>query len=724
MKKLISLLLVVLSFAMIVPMMAVGASASSAYQTYTYSIDGEALYSPDAYAAEVALDSAQMKLDKPLNEPKDLETDAEGNVYIADKGNDRIVILNKYYEYQTSISTFVNEQGQPDSLSKPEGVFITDTLIWVCDTANGRLLAFDKANPNKLMRRVEEPDSQLFEDSASAQYTPVAMVVDQYDRMYVVSSTCYQGIIVLDPDGNFVGFIGAQAITISAWELLWKNFQSEEQKKLTYQKIPVTYNNISITDEGFIYATIKLTGSGESSMMGAISSKSTAGTYMPVKLLNPAGDEIMRRNGFWPPAGEIDLFSPEYLESDYEGPSSIIDVAVGDEKTWSIIDTKRQKIFTYDYNGNLLFAFGDTGDMLGAIINIRAITYQGAEREKMLVLDSGNNTVIVYNRTEYGDMLIEAIAAENSLDFDYAIECWEKVLQRNSNFDAAYIGIGNAYYRNAEYDKALSYYEMAYDVENWSETYKMVRKEWMATWLIPILICIVVILVLILKFFGWAAKVNKRVATDGHARKTYGQELLYGFYVIFHPFDGFYDLKHEHRGSVRAAITFIALTVLTFFYQSIGQGYVMNPQGITTTIGAQLISVLVPFFLFVVGNWCLTTLFEGEGSFKDVFIATSYALLPMILLIIPATICSNWVTTTEAAIVTMVGTIAFIWAGLLIFCGTMITHDYSLFKNFITILGTIVAMAFIVFILLLFSMLLMKLVSLVTNIVTEVQGRI
>ena len=66
---------------------------------------------------------------------------------------------------------------------------------------------------------------------------------------------------------------------------------------------------------------------------------------------------------------------------------------------------------------------------------------------------------------------------------------------------------------------------------------------------------------------------------------------------------------------------------------------------------------------------------------------------------------------------------AFIWVGMLLFFGTMVTHDYSLFKNLITILGTIVAMAFIIFIVLLFSMLLSKLVSLFTNIITELQYR-
>ena len=713
MKKILSISLLVLTLLMVLPLLAIGASASSAYQTYTYSIEGTALYSPDAYSAEISLTTKEMKLDKDLNQPSDLVTDSQGYVYIADKGNNRIVILNRHYEYVESLEGFAF-QGIYSAFSGPEGVFVTDTSIWVCDTGNARLIEFDRET-RIFKKKVDAPKSQLLGEGAT--FRPVAMAVDQYGRMYVVSSTADEGIIVMNADGGFVGFIGTQAVALSAWDIVWRNFQSKDQRQNNL--VTTTYNSIAITPDGFIYVTTSSISEG--SVSGAIKSKAKVGTYMPVKLLNPAGDEIMRRNGFWPPAGEVDIFGLTVTDQELSGPSTVIDVAVGPEKTWSIIDSKRQKIYTYDYNGNLLFAFGDRGTMLGSIKSIRSIAYQN---EKMLILDAAANCVVVYDRTQYGDMLVEAIKAENSLDFDYAIECWEKVLQRNSNFDAAYVGIGNALYRSAKYEEALSYYEAAYDTENWSEAYKMVRKEWMSTWLIPLLIVLVGIIIGVIKFFGWAAKVNKRVAVDGNARKTFGQEILYGFHVMFHPFDGFYDLKHEKRGSVRASLVFIALAVVAMFYQGVGQGYVLNPTGATTTIWSQAISVLVPFILFVVANWCLTTLFEGEGSIKDIFISTSYALLPLPLLLIPATIASNWVTTTEAAIVSMVTVIAFIWVAMLLFFGTMVTHDYSLGKNFITILGTIVAMAFIVFLVLLFSMLFTKLIGLVTNIVTEIQYRV
>ena len=735
MKKLKFAVLLVLCAVMLFPLFTVGASASSAYQTYTYSIDGKALYSPDAYSASKTVGSADLafasfypnasadslkKLTK-LDNPGDMVTDSEKKVYIADSGNNRIVVLSRYLELDYIISDFINDKGNPDSFTNPQGVFVVNPKngdngeIWVCDTDHNRLVVFDRVT-FEFKRIIDQPQSQLFDSDAV--YKPVAMAIDQYGGIYVVSSTTYQGIIVMDSEGEFVGFIGAQAVTISAWQILWRKLQTDEQKKVSAKLISTEYNNISITEDGFVYVTTS--SIAESSVQGAINGKSKSGTYLPVKLLNPSGEEIMRRNGFWPPAGEID-YSTDSTDT-YHGVSTITDVAVGPEKTWSIIDEKRQKIYTYDFNGNLLFAFGDKGSLLGSISNIEAICYQG---DTLLVLDKGNDgCIVVYERTKYGDLLIQAISAQNSLDYDEAIDCWKEVLQRNSNFDAAYVGIGNAMYRSGSYKDALAMYEVAYDTANWSEAYKEVRKEWMSKWFLLVIVLIVGVIVGVIKWFQYAAKVNKRVSTDGRAKKTFGQELIYGFYVIFHPFDGFYDLKHEHRGSVRASLVFIAVAVLTFFYQGVGQGYVLNPTGKVTTIMTQLISVAVPLILFVLANWCLTTLFDGEGSFKDIFIATSYSLLPLPLLIIPTTIASNWVSSSEASIITFIGTVAFIWVGILLFFGTMVTHDYSMFKNFIIIFFTIVAMAVIVFIVLLFSMLLSKLVSLVTNLITEIQYRV
>ena len=689
-----------------------GVSASSAYQTYTYSISGYALYSPDAYTADpTIITSKYMGLTTELNNPSDLVTDDKGNVYIADAGNNRIVCLNRYYKQNFIINSFVNDKGVKDSLSAPQGVFITKDRIWVCDTGKGRIVVFDRNG--EFVKIIEAPTSNLFGDNSL--YKPVAIAVDQYNRLFVVSSGTYQGIIVMTENGEFTGFIGAQATTLTVWEIIWRRFQNDDQKAQQEENVSTEFNNITIDADGFIYVTTS--GIDAASVEGAITSKSTDGKYMPVKMLNTNGDEIMRRNGFWPPAGEVDFSS--LTKDDITGASTITDVAVGPEGTWSIIDEKRQRIYTYDSNGNLLFAFGDKGTMIGNLEGIEAITYQD---DKMLVLDKTTKSITVFNRTDYGDILISAIAAENDRDFTLAINQWTEVLKRNSNFDAAYVGIGQAMYLNGEYEESLEYFEAAYDTENWSKSFQEIRRIWMADYFLVLILIIVAIIAAFIICSKFINKVNKKATTSGK-KKTFGEEIAYGFYVILHPFDGFWDLKHEKRGSVRASIVFIAVTILAFFYQSIGQGYLMNPEGTYASIWVQVIGVLVPLFLFIISNWCLTTLFEGEGSFKDIFIACSYSLVPVPLLLIPVTLLSNVCTNAEIDIIGFISTLSFIWLGILIVFGTQVTHDYTMGKNIITIAGTLVGMVFIMFLALLFSTLVGKMVSLITNIITEIRYR-
>ena len=201
----------------------------------------------------------------------------------------------------------------------------------------------------------------------------------------------------------------------------------------------------------------------------------------------------------------------------------------------------------------------------------------------------------------------------------------------------------------------------------------------------------------------------------------YVRTLKYVFHVICHPFDGFWDIKHEKRGSLRAALVYVLLTVLTFFYQEIGSGYLVNPRGSYTTIVSQAISVIVPLMLWVTANWCLTTLFDGEGSFKDIVIAVGYSLLPVILTLIPTTFASNFMVSSEIDVLNFITNVGLIWAGLLIFTGMMVTHDYSIGKNLVTTIGTLIGIIFIMFISVLFVTLLGKVVSFVTNIITEIR---
>ena len=690
------------------------------YDTYTYSIDGEPMMSPTAYVADQTYRWYDMKLDKPLASASDIFSDNDGNIYIADKGNNRIVVLNKYYSHVATIDSYVDEYGKAQTLKEPQGLYVTNpddpvgSYIYVCDTGNARIVIFDR--DYKYVRTINRPD--VDESLLSAEnFVPQAIAVDLYGRIFIVSSEINKGVLVLSGEGDFTGFIGQQKVKVSFIDRIWQSFMSDEERAKQI-KLSVPFNNITVDEHGFIYVTTNHIDKAD--RFAALRSKSA--DFSPVKKLNSTGVEIMKRNGFFDPSGEVvDSFHTNDV-------SNIIDVALGPEGSWTILDYDRSRLFTYDQNGNLLFAFGDRGSQLGNGEELAGMTYQEVDGvQYILLLDKDGNTgsykVQVYSPTDYCNTIMNALYNQNEHNYEESIEFWQDVLTKNNNFDLAYIGIGKALYSQGNYTEAIEMLKKAYETEYASKAFAEQRKNLMGKILIPIIIAAVVILVLIFKFLGYAKKKNK-AATLKVGRKTYWEELLYPFHLVFHPFDGFWDLKHEKRGSVRAATTILGITILSFFYNAIGKGYLHDPRGGYSTIFVQILSIAVPVLLWSVANWCLTTLFDGEGGFKDIYIATCYSLAPLPIFVIISTILTNVMTATEGTMVSLIITIGFAWVIMLLFFGTLVTHDYSLGKNVVTVLGTIVAMVVIMFVAILFSSLVVKMVTFVISLFTEIANRV
>lgn len=673
--------------------------AASSYQTYTYTTYGISAPSPDAYtpyktyhAKDIGLAGAN------LDNLTDIEVDDKNNVYLADPGNNRILILDPYLQYKSAIQTFVNEEGIRDKLAEPNGVFVTAEKIFVADTNNSRIVVFDRNG--SFLYQLREPQSTVFPTGSI--YKPIAIAVDNAERIYVVSSTTYMGVIVLDSQGEFQNFIGSQTVSVSALELMWRSFMSAKQRALTKKNVSTEYNNITIDEDGFVYVTTS--SIKEESQYTSIRGDTT---YAPVKKLNASGTDVMTHNGFFGPYGEV-ATNAIGRSTNETGVSRVVDAAVGPEGTWSLIDDKRSRVYTYDDSGNLLFAFGAKGQMLGNLSTVSGITYQDS---KILLLDKSDASITVFNRTEYGDVLISALQHNNDRQYDLAVSDWETILQYNNNFDTAYIGIGQSYFRSGNWSKAMEYFSFAADTDNYNNAFKMWRQEWISKYALVIPVVIIVFFILLAKYFKWAGKVNK-AATLKRGRRTYKEELLYSAHLIFHPFDGFWDLKHENRGSVRGALTFIGLTIVSFCFKYAG-----------INVFFEIIGVMLPIMLFVTANWCLTTLFEGEGSFKDIFVATGYAVAPLPFMTILSTALANVLTAEESGILTMINNIAYVWVGILLFFGVMITHDYQLGKNILTIIGTIVGMIVIVFLVALFATLIGKIISFISNIITELSFR-
>ena len=211
----------------------------------------------------------------------------------------------------------------------------------------------------------------------------------------------------------------------------------------------------------------------------------------------------------------------------------------------------------------------------------------------------------------------------------------------------------------------------------------------------------------------------------GAGRKRYKASLKYGFYVIFHPFDGFWDLVHEQRGSLLAAHTWLFLFLLTYVLRLM----LTNFQFITAPIQyinvyEQCGSLLFPFLVLCLSNWALSTLFDGKGRFQDIYMAMCYALVPYVIIQLPLILVSNMISFDEAAYYQVLGSASIIWCVFLVFVGLMQVHDYTPGKTLIFLFFTIFGALVILFLILVFFSLLSDAVGFFVSLYREVAFRL
>lgn len=199
------------------------------------------------------------------------------------------------------------------------------------------------------------------------------------------------------------------------------------------------------------------------------------------------------------------------------------------------------------------------------------------------------------------------------------------------------------------------------------------------------------------------------------------EKIKYAFYTMTHPNDGYYEIRHRDKGSVAVAILLVFLFSLSYSLNRQYAGFVVNTLNpLNVNIIAELMSVFALFFLFCIGNWSITCLMEGEGRFKDIVIATGYAMLPMVLMFIPATIFSNFIAQNEEVFYYLLLAFSIIWFLIQALIGIMTVHNYTLGKTLITLILTFVAMLIIVFVIMLLFSLLGQVYSFVESIYNEI----
>ena len=179
-----------------------------------------------------------------FNNPNDVSVDPDGKIYVADRDNNRVIVMNKDLEF---------------------------------------------------VQLFTKPSDSTFDQNQA--FLPNKLVVDTSGRVFVLANNINKGLVKFEADGTFTGFIGANPVTYNLWDYIWKTyFMTKEQRSQQAAFVPTEYQNIYIDKEGFIYATN--TSFSEYDLLWD--------NAKPIRRINAVGQDILVKNDRYPPIGDLE----------------------------------------------------------------------------------------------------------------------------------------------------------------------------------------------------------------------------------------------------------------------------------------------------------------------------------------------------------------------------------------------------------------------------------
>ena len=648
------------------------------YQTYTYASSRQQLIqTQDAY---LPLSLTQTLGDFSLISPQDVYVDINDIIYVADKGTKSIIRYNLQTDEAIEIGKGV--------LNIPTGVHV-DSLgnLYVADFGNKRAYQFQRTNDTYSIKETyEKPINSPFFGEEDP-FDPTKIVTDRGGNVYVLLSGNVNGLAQFKNDGEFFGYFGGNRIPATLDNTIRSLLFDEETRRNFFQIIPKAVYNISVDQSGLILTTTK-----------------TQDGYLKLNIAN-----VIFNQSVW-------------------GFDTVEDLAVGPYNTIYAL-TSDGYIVEYDPNGSVLFLFSgpDAIGQKGLFKQAKGIAVDS--RNNLYAVDEATASLQIFIPTSFANLVHEAIDLYFDGKYGESLTPWQNVLKMNRLFDLANQGLGDAYFALQDYDQALTYYRLARDTRGYSNAYWEVRNQFLLANGNAIVIFLLAIgfLFMIRKLIPGFAWVQSQVTQIKQKSKipTWISELQFPFKVFAKPVDGYDDIKRYGSFSNRGAWIYLLAFFASYLIWIYETNFLFNgliPSEINLI--EQIIGVFVPFGLWVVSNYLVCSIRDGDGKLSEVFQASALTLLPMVITFPILTIISHALTLNESFIYELVYGIGLTLTIIYFFIMVKEIHFYDFkptFKNiFITLFTAIMLLSMTLIIVFLLG----EVYQLVADIIQEVNSRV
>lgn len=671
------------------------ASSASPYNTYTPNRYGELVTTQDAYepfsSIKVSYDGAEIK------DAQDMVFDKNDNLFIVDSGNKRGLVLDNNLNVVTSF-------GASEELFYPRGIYVIDSpvenkeYIYITDynqeTYVGRVIRYiyDLDLKTVTLDTIMLSPSSWILDVDGYVYKPIKIAVSDNYYMYVTAEGSTSGVLMINDKNEFITYFASNSAKFTLLERIEYFFYGDNEKANLVKKIAAAPYNVMLDGTGYVYTITQSTIEAEDE-----------------------SDNFKKVN-----TGGIN-----YFPSEMWGAKNFTDSYYGKySNTYAL--TEDGSIYEYDNEGNLLFKFGGYGygkDVYGLFSSTSSIALDS--KDYVYVIDDTRNNLQVFKPTLYCDLVHRALKLYTEAKYEEAKELWSEVLRYNSMFDLAHKGMGLAYYMEGNYEEALKEFYIANDKVNYSDAYWEIRNLYLIDNLSFYILIILAILLIVLgvvltnKKFRYMRYVIDPIKKAGEVKII--NQTLYSFRFINHPEDAVYETRANNRSTILSSTIILLILFAEYLFGLVYTGFIFNNVIIEETILLREgIKIVLPIILFIVANYLMSSLMEGEGRFKDIYVSTIGSLTPIIVLYPVIILISNVLTNQEAFLYTFLLVCMFIWAGLLLFMNIKNTHNYTVSQTIVNLLLTLFMLVILILVILVVYIMAYQVYSFFEDIVKEV----
>ncbi len=629
------------------------------------------------YEATEVITARSLGFDESIGVILNIGCDDSGNTYVlTDMG--RIFCIGTDYtlKYEYEIK---DAAGEKIDIKGAKGIYVhSDTEIYIADTEHNRVL---QCVDGSIKKEILLPESSLIPEDFI--YKPSRIAIDPDGFIYVLSEGSYYGAILYTPQGEFSGFYGANTVKgniLSTLGYLWDRLTMNDTKRAQVSKtLPYQFSDICIDENGFVYTSTGLNADGRSGQ---------------IRVLSPGGSGILTGSESFN-FGETD----KVVRLDANMDQNFISIKSNGDGLVYALDSTFGLIYIYDTESRMIAAFGGglgQGRQKG---NFSSACSMALNEDRILVADGIKGTITVFEATDFGKTISTAHKLTLKSDFSKARPLWQEVLKEDPVNRLALYGLSKASYQEGNYEEAMKYAKECNESSVYSQARTKIQNEFINNnfiWLFFVAIAVIGVLSALL-----IVTIKKQIVFVKNSKlRTLTRAMV-------HPFESFGDIKYKSMGSLKIAI---ALTVMFYFSGAAAViwsdfRYTSYDSG-TYNILFQFVQTVGLVLVWSIANWGISTLREGKGRLKEVFIVTAYSVLPIIIYNIISIPLTYMVATENSALIAGIKVLAYIFCGIMLTIGLMTIHDFSFPKFILTSIVTLLLIILIIFVVFMIGILL------------------